>query len=124
VTGDHHAGICGRPGVKFPRATRPVRAGSSWRDLHDVDVLGGEHRVEWGGVFGVSVATEESKPGDPVLEVHQEIAGGLGGPGRGGMRGDAEDVDSSGADLHHEQHVEPVQADGVEGTGRPLARCP
>jgi hypothetical protein len=23
VTGDCHAGICGSPGVKFPRATRP-----------------------------------------------------------------------------------------------------
>jgi hypothetical protein len=31
--------------------------------------------------------------------------------------GDAEDVDSSGADLHHEQDVEPAQADGVSLTG-------
>jgi hypothetical protein len=23
VTGDCHAGICGSPGVRFPRATRP-----------------------------------------------------------------------------------------------------
>src|SRR5262249_59987848 len=25
VTGDCHAGICGSPGVRFPRATRPLR---------------------------------------------------------------------------------------------------
>jgi hypothetical protein len=24
VTGDCHAGICGSPGVRFPRATRPM----------------------------------------------------------------------------------------------------
>jgi hypothetical protein len=24
VTGDCHAGICGSPGVRFPRATRPT----------------------------------------------------------------------------------------------------
>jgi hypothetical protein len=30
------------------------------------------------------------------------------------MGGDAEDVHSAGDDLHHDQHVQPVQGDGVE----------
>ena len=27
MTGDCHAGICGSPGVRFPRATRPSELG-------------------------------------------------------------------------------------------------
>ena len=41
MTGDCHAGICGSPGVRFPRATRPIDCG-----------LGGEFRcVAAGGVW-------------------------------------------------------------------------
>jgi hypothetical protein len=85
-----------------------------WRHLHDVDAFRGEYCVERCGVFGVSVADGEPKPGDAFVEVHQEVARGLRGPGRSRMRGDAEDVDSAGVNLHHEQHVESVQSDGVE----------
>jgi hypothetical protein len=49
-----------------------------------------------------------------LVEVGQEVAGCLGGPGCGRVRGDAEDVDASGGDLHDEQDVESAQADGVE----------
>jgi hypothetical protein len=62
----------------------------------------------------VSVADEEPELGDPFAEVHQEVAGGLGCPGRSRVRGHAEDVDSPGVDLHHEQDVESAQADGVQ----------
>jgi hypothetical protein len=35
-------------------------------------------------------------------------------PGGGGVRGDAEDMHSPGGDLHHDQHVQPPQGDGVD----------
>ena len=44
-----------------------------------------------------------------VAEVHDEVAGLLGGPGPVGVRGDAEDVQVAVADLEHEQDVEPSQ---------------
>ena len=41
----------------------------------------------------------EPELGDPFVEFHEQVAGGLSGPGCGGMRGHAEDVDSPCADL-------------------------
>ena len=41
-----------------------------------------------------------------ITEVHQEVPGGLGSPGRGRVRGHPEEMDPSGADFHHEQGVE------------------
>lgn len=38
----------------------------------------------------------------------------MGDPGTGGVRGDAEEVDAAGGVLHHEQHIEPVQQQGVD----------
>jgi hypothetical protein len=49
-----------------------------------------------------------------VVEVHEQVAGLLGQPGAGGMRGDAEDVYASGGVLDDEERVQPVQGDGVE----------
>ena len=39
-----------------------------------------------------SVADEEPKSGGVVAEVHDEVAGLLGGPGSVGVSGDAQDV--------------------------------
>ena len=44
-----------------------------------------------------------------LAEVHEEVAGLLGGPGSVGMCGHAQDVHMAVADLEHEQHVEPPQ---------------
>jgi len=97
----------------------------SRRGLHRVDALGGEHRVERRSVFGVSITDEEPELGDPLVEGHQQVAGGLRSPSCGWMRGRAENVDPTGADLHHEQHVQATQADGVqmEEVGSQQARC-
>jgi hypothetical protein len=69
-----------------------VRAGRLGRNLDDLDVLGGEHRVERSGELRVSVTDQEPKPGDPIIEVGDQIAGLLGGPlgrrmGRDALRG-------------------------------------
>ena len=50
----------------------------------------------------------------PLAEIHQEIAGLLGGPGPGWMRGNAQDMDPPGPDLHNEQHVHAPEHDGVD----------
>ena len=49
-----------------------------------------------------------------VVEVHQQVAGLLGEPRCGRVRGDAEDVDSAGGVFDDEEGVEPVQVDGVD----------
>jgi hypothetical protein len=72
------------------------------RDLDDVDAFGGEDRIEFIGELGVPVTDQETERGNPLAEVHQEIPGGLDGPGCSRMSSDAEDVDSSSAYFHHE----------------------
>jgi hypothetical protein len=54
-------------------------------------------------------------PRHPSTEVHQESARLLSDPGVGGVRGDAEEVDAAGGVLHHEQHGQPLQQQGVDG---------
>ena len=38
----------------------------------------------------------------------------LGGPVSGRVRSDAQDVHGPGLDLHHEQHVQALEQDGVD----------
>jgi hypothetical protein len=52
---------------------------------------------------------------DLITEVHQKVAGGLGGPGRARVSGHPKYVHPAGMDLHHEQDVEAAQRDGVKG---------
>jgi hypothetical protein len=87
------------------------------RDLDGGDAFGAEDGVEGGAEFGVPVADEEVEVegADLITEVHQKVAGGLGGPGRVRVRGHPEYVHPVGTDLHHEQDVEAAQCDGVEG---------
>jgi hypothetical protein len=92
-----------------------VRSGCPGRDLDHIDAFGGEDGIEGGGELGVPVADQEAEGGDPLAEVHQEVAGGLGGPGCARVGGHAEEVESSGADFHDEQDIESAQGDGVEG---------
>src|SRR6185437_4510384 len=56
-------------------------------------------------------ADEEPEPGGAFAEVHEEVAGLLGGPGSVGMCGHAQDVEVAVADLEYEQHVEPPQGE-------------
>ena len=64
--------------------------------------------------LAVAVADEEPEPPSGVVEVHEQVAGLLGEPGAGGMRGDAEDVYAPGAVFDDEERIPPVQGDGVE----------
>ena len=51
---------------------------------------------------------------EPYAEPEGEVAGLLGGPGSGWMRGDAQDVHGPGPDLQHEQHVQALEQHRVD----------
>jgi hypothetical protein len=84
------------------------------RALQDLDVVGGEDGVEGLGIAGVAVAQQVAEGGGVLAEVGEEVSGELGGPVRGGVGGDAEDVNGAGADFHDVEHVQPLQGHGVD----------
>ena len=57
------------------------------------------------GELGVAVPDQESEGADPVAEVHEQVAGLLGGPCAVRMGGHAQDVHVPGPHLNDEQHV-------------------
>jgi hypothetical protein len=56
----------------------------------------------------------EPCPAAGVIQVHDEVPGGLGDPGRGGVRGCAEDPDAAGGVLDDGQDEQAVQGRGLE----------
>ncbi len=61
MTGDCHAGICGSPGVRFPRATRPRQPFSLGMSLGDTRLL-----PRWGPAYrqhdpGLGSCSERAK---------------------------------------------------------------
>ncbi|MCA1822420.1 MAG: hypothetical protein LC644_11935 [Pseudonocardia sp.] len=79
------------------------------------NACGAEDGIEGSGEFGFPVADQEAKGADLVTEVGQKVAGSLGGPRRGRVRGHAEQVHPPGVDFHFKQNAEAAQRDGVEG---------
>jgi hypothetical protein len=71
--------------------------GHSDTNVHRSDSRGAEDLVDQRGVLGVSVPDEESDSREvsSILEVHEQVADGLGDPGMSGVRGDAEYVHTS-----------------------------
>src|SRR5688572_25613590 len=57
--------------------------------------------------------TRNRKGGGPVVEIHQEVPGLLGGPRSAGMARCPEDVHVAAADFQSEEHVDPLQAHGA-----------
>jgi hypothetical protein len=89
----------------------------SWRlrwSLDCRDGLGCEHGIEGRAVLGVPIAGEEPDGGNSVVEVGQEMAGGLRGPRHRRVCGNAQDVDATTNNLHDEQHVKTAQPAGVQ----------
>jgi hypothetical protein len=79
-----------------------------------VDGFGDEYGVERRGEPGVAVTQQEFDRPDPVGEVHDQVAGGLGGPSAGRVRGDPGEVGAAGAVLDHDQGIYAPQGDGVD----------
>jgi hypothetical protein len=97
----HPVGHLGSDGQHeaFGEAARPRTAR---RDLDYVDARIGQHGVEGSRELTGPIAYEEPKPSDVLAEVHDEVAGRLGGPGSVGMSGHAQDMKVAVADLEHE----------------------
>jgi hypothetical protein len=57
------------------RSAIAFRARCPDRGAEDGDVGAGEHGVDGGGEFGISVANQEPELGGAVAEVHQQVAG-------------------------------------------------
>src|SRR3954451_14354369 len=86
-----------------------VRAWTPRWDLDRFDARVRQDRVEGRRELAGPVADEEAKPGGVVAEIHQQVAGLLGGPRSVGMPRHAQDVQVAIADLNHEQDIEPPQ---------------
>jgi hypothetical protein len=86
----------------FGEAVRPRTAR---RDLDHLDARVRQDRVELCRELTGPVADEEPESGGAFAEVHQQVAGLLGGPAPVGMGGHAQDVQGAVADLEHEQDV-------------------
>jgi hypothetical protein len=76
------------------------------RRLDDPDIDRGEHGIEGGGELGVAVADEEPEPPMGLVEVDEQVAGLLGEPLPGPVRGDAQDMDAQGGVLDDEERVQ------------------
>jgi hypothetical protein len=113
VTDQHPVGALGSDAADEPFGIT-VRARRPGRCLDDLGVLSREHGVERAGELRVSVPDQEPEAANPIAEIHDQVAGLLGGPLGGRMGGDTEDVHSPGGDLHHGQHVQPPEGDGVD----------
>ena len=113
VVDQHPVGALGSDTADEPLriAVRARRA--PWR-LDDLNTLSGEHGIERSGELRVPVADQKPKPADSVTEVHDQVAGLLGGLLGRRVGRDPEDVHLPSGDLHHDQHVQPTQIDGVD----------
>jgi hypothetical protein len=76
----HPVGDLGSDG-QHEASGEAVRPRASRRDLDYLNTCIGQHRVERGRELSGPIADEEPEPGDMVAEVHDEVAGLLGGPG-------------------------------------------
>jgi hypothetical protein len=77
--------------------------------------LGGNDRVERGRELPVPIADQEPELPDAVFEAHEQVAGLLRHPLSQWTRCHTEHVDPAGADLDHEQHLQPLEEHGVDG---------
>src|ERR1019366_8201240 len=112
VVDQHPVGALGACGA-YPSPGMAVRAWCPRRGLCYPDALGGEDLVEGAGEPGVAVPDEEAERAGPVAEVHEQVAGLLGGPGAVRVASNAQDVDVPGPYLHDEQYVQAPEEDRV-----------
>jgi hypothetical protein len=82
---------------------------------HDPDPGIGEDRAECGGEVRAAVADHELDPVRLLAEVHDQVAGLLGGPFSGGMQRDPENPDVPAGVLDHGQDV---SLGAIEKVGR------
>src|SRR6266508_3269273 len=76
-----------------------VRAWTAGRDLEDLDARISQDRIERDGELAGPVPDEKRERLRALAEVHEKVAGLLGGPGPAGVGGDAENVHVAGLDF-------------------------
>jgi hypothetical protein len=87
------------------RSTKQFARGQRVRDLDHLDARVCQHGVERGAELTGSVTDEEPEAVCLIAEVHQEVAGLLGGPGPIWMTGHVQDIQGAVSDLEREQDV-------------------
>jgi hypothetical protein len=95
VVDQHPVGALG-PDATHEPLRETVRAWRAGRGLDDLDVLGGEHRVEGSGELRVPVPDQEPKSVDPITEIRDQVAGLLRGPLGRRVGRDVEDMYPAG----------------------------
>src|SRR6266581_553631 len=83
----------------YPAFHDRVHAWRLWGGEHDPDALGAEHFVEHRGELGVAVTDQEFEVACLVAQVEHQVAGLLGDPCGGRVRGDTQDLDAAGGVL-------------------------
>ncbi len=109
---EHPVGHLG-PDRPDPALGISIRRRTAWRDLHYLDPRAGEYRVECAGELPGPVPDQETEPGGALFQVHQRVPGLLYCPRAVRMRGHAQDMHMTSADLEDEDHVHAAQGDGA-----------
>src|SRR5690349_3066207 len=104
-----------------PAFSDRVHAGRPDVAKHGPDANIGEDCVERSGEVRPAAADHELDPVSLFAEVHEQVAGLLGGPLPGGMQGDPEDADAPGPVLDHGQDI---GLGAVEQVDREESRTP
>ncbi len=104
-TTTQHPASTRRGAVCNPR----FRARAPGRDLHRLDTGTGQDRVKRSGELPGTVTDKEPEARGTITQIHQQVADLLGGPRPVRVRGDTENVNVPGADLHDEQAVQALQ---------------
>ena len=58
---------------------------------------------------------EEAEATTAFVEVRDQVPGYLGHPHANRVSRDAEDVDHAALDLDYDEHIEPLEPDGIDG---------
>lgn len=99
----------------YPAFGITVRTRRLRRRLHRPYARTGEDSVEHGGELGVTVPDEKPERIDPVTKIHQQVSRLLRRPRAVRVPGHTEDVHPPGRHLHHEQHIQALEEDRVDG---------
>jgi len=86
-----------------------VRTPALWRGLGHLDARSGKSVVEGFGELPAAIPQQNLELLRPLPQFHQEVTGGLRGPGPVRVRGGTEDVRVPDLELDGEEHVDALE---------------
>jgi hypothetical protein len=98
-----------------PAFSERVRHWGPGRGLEDFEAFGSEDLVEGVDELAASVADQRAGIGELVGVFEEQVAGGLGGPGAGRIRGETSEDHLARLDLDEEEDVVAAKGGGVDG---------